>query len=179
MNARLLKKFNILFEDEINLKSYTNYFIALRDWVINNKYLFINELEKNIRLKMLIQINIDNFDLETIGRKNIVLLYEKERMTGRRYKTTEDLLEEIDYTLWNMVALEADLECDCIDSDLRYIKIQEDRCYEILLKCDFCGQIYNINGMKINRAIKEYTPATSIELQHFKSITLTDNVNPE
>ena len=176
MTARLLKEFNILFEDENNLKSYTNYFIALRDWVINNKYLFINELEKNSRLKMLIEINIDNYDLETIGRKNISLLYEKERMTGRRYKTTEDLLEEIDYTLWNMVSTEANLECDCIDSDFRYIKIQEDGCNEILIKCDFCGQIYNINGVKINREIKEYTPASSLELQHLKSITLPDTV---
>ena len=173
MNARLLKKFNILFEDDNNLKSYTNYFIALRDWVINNKYLFINELEKNFRLKMLIQINIDNYDLETIGRKNISLLYEKERMTGRRYKTTEDLLEEIDYTLWNMVSIEANLECDCIDSDLRYIKIQEDGCNEILIKCDFCGQIYNLNGVKINREIKEYTPASSLELQYLKSNHIT------
>ena len=136
MNARILKSFKSIFEDEKNLESYNNYYIALRDWIKNNKYLFSNELKNHIRLNTLIQLDINDYDLEKIGHINISLFNEKDRMTEINYKTTDDLLKEIDCVLWNMVAIEADFECDCIDGDLRYIIDLEEN-NEILIKCNF------------------------------------------
>ena len=166
MNARLLKSFKSIFEDEKNLESYNNYYIALRDWIKNNKYLFSNELKNHIRLNTLIQLDINDYDLEKIGHINISLVNEKDRMTEINYKTTDDLLKEIDSVLWNMVAIEADFECDCIDGDLRYIIDLEEN-NEILIKCNFCAQLYDIYGNKINRTIRKYKPATSLDIQRF------------
>ena len=65
-----------------------------------------------------------------------------------------------------MVAIEADFECDCIDGDLRYIIDLEEN-NEILIKCNFCAQLYDIYGNKINRTIRKYKPATSLDIQRF------------
>ena len=53
MNSRILKSFKSIFEEK-SLESYYNYYVSLRDWVIKNQNLFINELENNKRLIMLI-----------------------------------------------------------------------------------------------------------------------------
>ena len=166
MNSRILKSFKSIFEEK-SLESYYNYYVSLRDWVIKNQNLFINELENNKRLIMLIQLNINDYDLETIGQKNISLSYEKVRMTERDYKTTDDLLKEIDSVLWDMVAVEADIECDCIDGDPRYIIDQEDN-NKILIECNYCAQLYDINGKKIDKRLKKYKPATSEDVQYLK-----------
>lgn len=174
MNARILKRFNNIFDDKKTLESYNNLYVALRDWIMNNNNFFSKELKNHMRLNMLIQLNVDDYDLEKIGRKNFPLFYAKERLTERNYKTTDDLLECIDNILWDMVAIEADIECDCIDGDPRYIINQEKENNEILIECNYCAQLYDVNGKKMDRTINKYKPATYLDIQCLTSAKRKD-----
>ncbi len=158
MHAKLLKSFKRIFNNEKAIESYRDFYIALCDWVITNENLFINELNNHKRLRMLTQIDLDEYDL---SKNDLEYLQNfKNRLIEGTYKTTDDLLETIENELWDLIAIEADIDCDCIDSDPRYI-VDPDRDNEVLIECNYCRQLYDTHGVKQNRIIDYYKPANN------------------
>ena len=159
MNSRLQKSFKNIFYNKDCINSFYSYYNALRNWVLNNSKFFKDELDEFKRLKMLLYLNIEDYDINEIGRKRMNLSHVKKSLSERNYKKIGDLLKIIENNLWDMVTIEADLECDCIDGDPRYIIIPTNKKSKVFVECNYCKQIYNINGEKTNIELNEYLPA--------------------
>ena len=165
MNSKLLKSFRNIFEDKQKLSTFYSYYITLCNWININKKHIGDDLNKKQQLKILMCLNIDNYNVNKIGEKRLVLSCEKRRIGEINYKKNKDLLEAIEDTLWDMVTIGSDLDCDCIEGDLRYIKIiNQNNVEEVVLQCNYCKQIYALDGTKKQIEIDGCIPATNEDI---------------
>lgn len=164
-NNRLLKSFQSIYSDENNMKSFSNYYHALCNWVKSNQNYIGSELICRNGLDVLISLDLDNYlvDSDTNG----LCLENEENRVGRNFSSLDGLLMVISNTLWDMVTIRSEAICiRCKYGDLRYIKINDqDGNGKIVLECNECGQAMNLDGSKLEEKIENYLPATKSEVE--------------
>ena len=70
-----------------------------------------------------------------------------------------------------MITISSYMDCDCIDGELRYIKINYKKGNgELVLECTFCKQLFDLKGNKIQRKIYEYVPATIEDIKMYSNL---------
>lgn len=164
MKKSMIDSFEEIYLDQNNLLSYKNYYNALRLWVKNNEKNLAEKLQCDIRLKMLLDLNEDKY---LVDDPEISLGMEKNRKSRVRFSKIDTILMFVSDTLWDMVTIRSDKNCPCCgDGDLRYIKVMpSDRNTEVLLECNICGRLVNINGSRYEgERIDSYYPACKEEI---------------
>jgi len=163
MNNRILNSFRDIFNDQNNTASYTNYYIALCNWIIDNKEVISDELLERNRLVVLLNMDINK---HIVDNPELQLENEKNRIGHVDFSSLDGLLGCIADTMWDMVTIHSMKTCsNCSGRDLRYIKINYHKTNgKIVLECCDCGCMMNTDGSMIVEKIIEYLPATKAEI---------------
>lgn len=172
MDSRLLKEFRDIFNNH-NIQSSIDYYKVLCLWVNRNKKIFGEHLLHINRLNVLTSLDIEKY---IINSSEIDLNNEINRIRKIDFKSLDGLLMFISDTMWEMITIASSKECyNCKYGDVRYIKINYKDCKgKVVLECQDCGQIMNINGIKITEKIQNYLPATKKEVED--AIYLDNNI---
>ena len=80
MNNKLLKSFQSIYKDKKNIQSFSSYYQALCNWVVNNQRILGSELIQRNGLDILISLNLDNYLIES--SKNELCLEQEEKRIG-------------------------------------------------------------------------------------------------
>lgn len=161
---RLLKEFRGIFDD-YNIQSPVDYCKALCLWVNKNKTIFGEELLGLNRLDILTSLDIEKY-VSNINLSEIDFDSERDRIRNINFKSMDGLLMYISETIFEMVTIPCSKECCyCICGNVRYIKINYKGCEgKVIVECQDCGNIMDINGKKITEKIQNYLPATKEEV---------------
>ena len=165
MNKKLLESFKKIYEQEENLKTYKAYYLALCNWLKDNRS-GVNSSFYSERINMLLSLDPDEYDINEDKGNGISLTNEKKRIGDGNFSRIEGLFAAIEETLWDMVTLSSDKECsNCHYGDLRYIKINpKSTNSRIILECSDCGRAMDLEGNMIDEKIDDYRPAMQKEL---------------
>ena len=176
MNIDVLNSFKNIFMNYDNLSSFKAYYLALCKWVKDNKEVFDANMDDMVRLDILLSLDVDEYVLEC-NTNGIVLSNEKKRIGEYDYSDTEGFLMVIVDTLWDMVTISADADCqNCYYGDMRYIKINNPK-GKIVLECNDCGHAMNLDGTALNEEIINYMPASQTELKSQRNSIKGKNEN--
>ena len=148
-------------------KSYTEYYSALRDFIIENEDLIkadiidIRFLDR-LKLNTLLSLNLSKYDIENIGAQKFNLDRERELCLHMDYPHVESLLDFIANRLWEMVSTPANFECNCINGNVIFVMASGRK--QPLAYCLYCGKIYDEHGIEMSGIGSGIYPATSHDI---------------
>lgn len=162
VNSRLFKRFISIYSEKNNIQSFKNYYQSLCNWIDSNKKMIGSELISRTYLDKMMSLDLDEYLVDPITN-GLCLEKEAKRMI-KEYSNIESLLRSIFYTLWDMVTISSDSDCSNCgkDGDLRYIKINNGK---VVLECNECGYVQNLDGSKVEEKIENFLPATKSEVE--------------
>ena len=164
VNGRLFKSFMSIYSDKNNMQSFKNYYQSLCNWIDSNKKMIGSELISRTCLDKMMSLDLDYYLVDPVT--NGLCLEKEEKRMVKEYSDIESLLISIFYTLWDMVTISSVAECSnsgCEkDGDLRYIKINNSK---VVLECNICGHVQNLDGSKVEEKIVNFLPATKYEVE--------------
>jgi transcription elongation factor Elf1 len=150
-----------------NIKStatYIDYYISIVSWVKQNKKNLGKELIDTSRLGILLSLDPK---LYISTNPEISLGLELNRLGRIQPRKLETIIMVIENTIWDLVTIRSRIDCpNCSDDELRYVLIKKEgnRDYELLLECETCGWIENLNRKKWNGKIIKVFPANKDHL---------------
>lgn len=173
MKKSVLNDFKEIYSDINNLSSYKNYYNALRLWVKSNEKYFVESLQFDSKLRMLLDLDENKYLVE---EPEISLSMEKNRLCKIDFSLIDTLLRAISNTLWDMVTIRSDRDCPHCQyglgygyGDLHYIKAKIfEGNYNIILECNICGKLVNLNGSMYEGEIVSYYPACKEEIVDYQ-----------
>ncbi|QQZ60785.1 hypothetical protein JI735_30755 [Paenibacillus sonchi] len=145
MNFILWESFIDCLENPEGTKNYINYYSVLTLWLRNNKHYFSEDLFKKNRLDILTNLNPNIYVIEDPG---FPITSELQRFERNKPKNLEVFAMILGNRLWDMVTIRGKACPNCEGDEMRYLLAEElaKKNKKIILECNSCGWIENIDG---------------------------------
>lgn len=142
---KVLFNYASLADVDENFKDINSFYLALIEFVKNNKYFFTNSINELWGLDELMRLDCKDYTVEYLGFDLIA-----ERTHIREsidYLSISSLPMIVRDKLWELITIYSDKDCPVCGSAFRYIKvIDESQNENILLECTVCTRIENRDG---------------------------------
>lgn len=165
LNQKLWEDFISMLKKPYTLNNYYNYYYSMVSWIkVNIKYFDKIELKQN-RLDVLIELKPEKYIIDS---PEITLSKELNRIEKNKPKTNNIFAMIIGDTLWELVTIKSGIDCPkCKHDELKYeiVEILETKNKKMILECDSCAWIQNIDNSIFDEEIERVIPASKEDLK--------------
>lgn len=162
LTLKLWNSFLKMLSDPKTLCCHHNYYSSLSTWIINNKSSFDADEFNRYGLDILIQLDPYDYVAEN---SDINLINEYNRWCRHEHMKMNVFIMLLRDTLWNLVAIRSKNDCPRCQEELKYVVAYTEEEKQIILECDRCGLILDLNGSICHSKIKYVVPAKKIDLE--------------
>jgi len=166
MKTAIINSFKKLLNDTEIFHSNSTYFMALRNWLIDNLDSFDEELLIRNRLDSILNIDINDYMCNLIDHRPIVSPREVERIGKIEYDSIDGLLMVVSDTMWELLSISSDEACNnCGSISTRFVSVVADTRPYLFIECCDCGMIMDLNGISIQGKVSHICPAKKTDIE--------------